>query len=575
LDQSAGPALHYYIDEDGSFLVIDGDIFNLDEIASDEVRDQRNPAKSLFELYRSRGEEVFAKLDGGASIALWDSRKGSFLGCRDHQGIVPSYYREHAGVLCWASNVPTLLSVFGYSGIDLPALDFFLGSGCCPAPWTMAKGFSKLPPAHFLRAGYRERSRIERYWRPSGQPKIGTDPQEAAGHLKDLLLKALRRRTPGGEDYGVMLSGGIDSRMLVAGLREIGRDFRAFTFRYEDYDGQFNEAGEASKTADQFGVELEEVPFRPDDIPANLDWMVKAYGEPIGHGLHTSMMSRIQAPGGMVLLNGAGTDVLYVVRWDRIALNYARLPIFMQRMGSAMIPLFDRIGELRRPGPLSPLYAKSARLAHGAKIIAWAAERGVTAELTGIWNPVFYRTGLYSDKTWIADAHRDRDALLADLLETYAEENKRDRIVIIDRELTTSEATLYWNHWWGRASGHRVRFPYLDQDVDAYVLRLNRWGKDKDDWRCVAERLLDKESANAPKIGQTVPIHDWFRKPLKDFVMDQLSPARVARSGIFDPEAVQRLTESHMRKDGQHAFRLWPIITTLRWQDLAASGKWD
>jgi hypothetical protein len=60
LDQSAGPALHYYIDEDGSFLVIDGDIFNLDEIASDEVRDQRNPAKSLFELYRSRGEEVFA-----------------------------------------------------------------------------------------------------------------------------------------------------------------------------------------------------------------------------------------------------------------------------------------------------------------------------------------------------------------------------------------------------------------------------------------------------------------------------------------------------------------------------------
>ena len=128
------PAVKFHIANDGSFLVIDGEVYNLDEIAARDTGQAHDEARTLFDLYRSHGEDLFKRLDAAASIIAWDSQEERLLLLRDRLGSVPSFFQEENGVLCWASDIPTLLRVVGYKGVNLPSLDYFMGNDSSPAP---------------------------------------------------------------------------------------------------------------------------------------------------------------------------------------------------------------------------------------------------------------------------------------------------------------------------------------------------------------------------------------------------------------------------------------------------------
>jgi hypothetical protein len=441
------PAVKFHFNNDGSFLVIDGEVYNLDEIAAPDNVQVHDEAKTLFDLYRSQGEELFKRLDAAASIVVWDSQEERLLIVRDRLGSVPSFFQEENGVLCWASDIPTLLRVVGYKGVNLPALDYFMGSDSSPAPWTLAAGISKLQPAHLLTASRRSSTRIGRYWHPTGRPKLSLSPEETTERLDFLFKKALRRRAKQGEDLALLLSGGVDSKLVAGALRDLGRPFQAYTFRYTDYEGEFNEASEAEKAARYLDIPFREIHFEPSDIPNHLDWMVKCYGEPFGHGLHSSMVWRIGSEDTKILLNGAGPDGWYLDSWERMSLHYSRLPNVVQDLAARSIPLLRKLGSATRPGPLSWVYGKAGRLAHGAEIITWGARRRVSPRFVGSWNPQPYRNGLYRNSDWIAGGRQQADAILEDVRQDFDGESERDRLVFIARQLLLAEGFLYYSHW--------------------------------------------------------------------------------------------------------------------------------
>ncbi len=568
------PAVKFHLDDDGSFLVIDGEVYNLDDIAAPHNDRPHEMARTLFDAFRSQGEELFKRLDASVSVAIWDSREERLLILRDRWGAVPSFFKEHNGVLCWASNVPTLLQVVGYEGINLPALDYFLGTDHIPAPWTLAAGIRKLQPAHLLTAGRRRSARVARYWRPTGQPKLILSPDEVVERLDFHLKRSLKRRVKRGEDIALLLSGGVDSKLLAASLRDLGCPFRAYTFRYAQYEGAFNETGEAERTARHLGIPFAEIPFEPGDIADHLDWMVKCHGEPFNHGLHSSMVRRLGSEGATAVIHGAGPDGWYLVSWDRLSLMYSRLPDVVQALAARSIPLMRKLGAATRPDLLSWVYTKSKRLAHGAEIINWGARRRVSPRFVGIWNPEPYRDGLHRNKGWIADGRRQVDEILEQVRQDFHGESERDRLVFVARQLISAEGTFYYSHWWSRAAGLQLRCPYLDAELNEFTMRLPRMDLEKRDIRRLAAKYLGPDLANAPKIGQTIPIQQWFQTALKDFLIDQLSPSRLDRSGLFNVETVQTMIDEHLRGTINHAFHLWPIITVLKWQDLASSGEW-
>ncbi len=568
------PAVKFHINNDGSFLVIDGEVYNLDEIAAPDNGQVHDEARTLFNLYRSQGEDIFGQLDASASIVVWDSQEERLLILRDRWGAVPSYYKEENDVLCWASNIPTLLQVVGYEGINLPALDCFLGTGHSPAPSTLAAGIRKLQPAHLLTAGQRSSVRIARYWRPTGQPKLILSPEEATERLDFHLKRSLNRRVKPGEDLALLLSGGVDSKLLAATLQDLGHLFRAYTFRYTEYEGEFNEAGEAERTARYLDIPFTEIPYEPSDITNQLDWMVKSYGEPFNHGLHSSVIGRLGSEGATALFNGAGPDGWYLTSWDKISLMYSKLPNVVLDLLARTIPPLRKLGSATRPDSLSWVYAKSGRLAHGAEIISWGARRRVSPRFIGIWNPEPYRNGLYRHSDWITEGRQQVDAILEQVRQDFHGENERDRIVFTARQLLSAEATFYYSHWWSRGAGLQLRTPYLDSDLNEFAMRLPRTDLEKIDLRRLAAKYLGPDMAYSPKIGQTVPIEQWFRTGLREFLLDQLSPSRLERSGIFNIATVQTMIDQHLRGAANHAFHLWPMITVLKWQDLASSGEW-
>ena len=277
----------------------------------------------------------------------------------------------------------------------------------------------------------------------------------------------------------------------------------------------------------------------------------------------------------MAVFNGAGPDGWYLTSWDRMSLMYSRIPNLVQDAAARSLPLLRKLGSATRPDSLSWVYAKSERLAHGAEIITWGARRRVSPRFIGIWNPAPYRNGLYRDSDWIAEGRQQVDAILEQVRQDFEGESERDRIVFTARQLLSAEATFYYSHWWCRGAGLQLRCPYLDSDLNEFVMRLPRTDLEKIDLRRLAAKYLGQDMANSPKIGQTIPIQQWFQTVLKDFLIDQLSPSRLKKSGLFNVETVQTMIDQHLRGTANHAFHLWPLITVLRWQDFASSGEWQ
>ena len=287
------------------------------------------------------------------------------------------------------------------------------------------------------------------------------------------------------------------------------------------------------------------------------------------------MVWRIGSEGTKILLNGAGPDGWYLDSWERMSLHYSRLPNVVQDLAARSIPLLRRLGSATRPCPLSWVYAKAGRLAHGSEIITWGARRRVSPRFIGSWNPQPYRNGLYRNSDWIAEGRQQADAILEDVRQDFDGESERDRLVFIARQLLLAEGFLYYSHCWSRAAGLPLRSPIMDLELEAFVMRLARTGKHKDDTRRLARKYLGSDMAYSPKIGQTVPIEQWFRTGLKEFLIDQLSPSRLEKSGLFNIQTVQTMIDQHLRGAANHAFHLWPMITVLKWQDLASSGEWE
>lgn len=568
------PKLKTYFSDDGSFVLIDGEIYNFGGAGSEGALSLKNQAAKLWALYRAHGDDLFQELDGVASIVLWDARHEKLFCVRDRWGAVPSYFKEKEGVLVWCSSLPAVLKVTGFEGINRAAMDYYLGTGHLPAPWSLAQGISKLKPAHLITAKRNSAIRVARYFKPTGRPKFHLSAEEVTDRLDSYFKESLKRRVREGEKIGVLLSGGVDSKLLAGQLQAIGQDFDCYTFRYSEYEGEFNEGGEAKKAADHLGVPYHDVEFGPRDISHNFDTMIRNFGEPFGYGLHSSMLQRIGTNGEIALLNGAGPDRWYLHLWDRLSLGLAAVPEFGRNVLTGMIPILRKVSASSQPALLKNVYYKIGRLAHGATIITWGLERRISPRFIGIMHPEPYRHCLYFDDEWLPEAHEEVRALLEETRNEFDDESDRDAISFTAQQYFPSEGILTWNHWWGEASGLQVRFPYFDSEFYEFVMRLARRGKDKDDMRHLARKFLGPEMSHSPKIGQTIPLQGWFRNELRDFVRDQLSENRVIDSGLFDPETVSVMVNQHIEGKADHAWHIWPMMAVLKWQELARSGDW-
>jgi asparagine synthase (glutamine-hydrolysing) len=274
----------------------------------------------ILKAYAAWGIECVDRFHGMFAFAIWERDAGRLILARDRLGIKPLYYTELANGLRFASTLPALLASGGLdTDIDPVALHHYMSfHAVVPAPYTILKGVRKLPPATIRVIDADGRSRDHCYWRlhygarPDERDFGYEDWQEVTLHA---LRKAVERRLVSDVPVGVLLSGGLDSSLIVGLLAEQGqRGLNTFSVGFESVD---EEAGDEFQYSDiiarHFSTEHHQIRVDSGRLLPALNDCIRAMSEPmVSHDvIGFYLLSERVSQHVKVVQSGQGADEVF------------------------------------------------------------------------------------------------------------------------------------------------------------------------------------------------------------------------------------------------------------------------
>ena len=309
----------------GLTMVFNGAIYNYPELrtALEDVGyrfHSGGDTEVLLKGYHAWGEAVLPKLNGMFAFAIWERDRQRLFIARDRLGVKPLYLSRTNARLRFASTLPALLQGGDIdTAINPVALNHYLSfHAVVPAPHTLLKGVEKLPPASWMRIDAKGNCEQQTWW----QLAYGPLPQERDFTLedwRDRVLASLRDavavRQRAAVDVGVLLSGGVDSSLLVALLRDVGvEQLATFSIGFADAGGERgDEFVYSDLIAERFATDHHQLRIHEAEILAELPAAFRAMSEPmVSHDcIAFYLLSREVARHCKGVQSGQGADELF------------------------------------------------------------------------------------------------------------------------------------------------------------------------------------------------------------------------------------------------------------------------
>jgi asparagine synthase (glutamine-hydrolysing) len=356
-----------------------GEIYNHDALR-DELRSQGHSFRSrcdtevLPHLYERDGAGLAERLHGKFAVAVWDTAARRGVLARDRLGVKPLYYAQVGGLVVFGSELKSVIaSGLVSDALDPEALAAYLMLGYVPGPMTPLKDVRKVMPGERLviEGGAVRR---ERYWRyPAPDPDFGPSADEWSERILAELDEAVRMRLMSDVPLGAMLSGGLDSSLIVALMaRHMSEPVKTFAIGFRGA-GSISELDDARRVSAELGTEHHELELplaSADDVVDRLAWHMD---EPVRSlsALGFLSLSELAASEVTVALSGQGADELFggyrkhraaslAATWDRMPAA-ARAPLAWA--GRRAPGEISRLAvALQAPDPASRLVASSGML---------------------------------------------------------------------------------------------------------------------------------------------------------------------------------------------------------------------
>jgi asparagine synthase (glutamine-hydrolysing) len=506
-------------------------------------------------LYEQHGDAFVEHLRGKYALAVWDGRRRRCVLARDRLGVKPLYFALAGDVLVFASELKSvLMSGLVRDELDVEAIDAYLTLGYFPGPSTPLAQVRKLQPGCVLvvdEHGARER----RYW---SHPLPDPGPVEAgADHYGEQLLEALseavRLRLMSDVPLGAMLSGGLDSSLVVALMaREGAAPVRTFSVGFAG--SETNELSDASRVASALGAEHHELELRLDEPQVSLEDLVWHLDEPLASlsslGFHA--LSGLASEHVSVALSGQGADELLGGYRKHLAASLAgrwqRIPAPARAAGErlARIRSPQVAGTLAAGDPVSRLLAMSGRLdaATRARIVT-----GPLAETDG------------------GAARRALEAVAGDLRAGPLAET-----MYLDARTSLVDDMLHYFDRTSMAHSLEVRVPFLDHRLvelcatipDAFKVRglTTKWLLKR-----VARGLVPDEVIDKRKVGFFHrAIGEWMGGQLRGATADHLLDPQPRYAELLDRTAIERIAIDHRDgRDTRHGHLLLSVLMLEIW----------
>ena len=518
----------------GLSVVFNGCIYNYPELRKELTGEgyrffSTSDTEVLLKAYHRWGERFVERLKGMFAFCIVERDSGRALLGRDRLGIKPLYFAESPGCLRFASTLPALLASGGVdTSIDPVALHhYMMFHAVVPAPYTILEGVRKLAPATLLVVEPDGRRRTVRYWDPPfarDPARSGMDRRDWEDAVLEGLRIAVERRMVSDVPVGVLLSGGLDSSIIVGLLAELGqKGIQTFSVGFEDVGGIEGDEFEYSDLiADHYGTDHHQLRISSDRMLPALDGAISAMSEPmVSHDVvGFYLLSQEVAKHVKVVQSGQGAD--------EILAGYDWYPPLENANGDGLdiyeAEFFDR-PRSEMEEALNPEH-----LSDGDVSREFAAEH-------------FSRPG--------ADTALDR-ALRLDT----------EVMLVDDPVKRVDNMTMAW--------GLEARVPFLDHDLVELAaacppeLKLAQDGKGvlkEASRRVIPSEVIDRKKGYFP-----VPALKHLEGPYLDLVREALHAPAARERGIFKDDYVETLLASpneHRTRLGSN--KLWQIGLLELW----------
>ncbi len=548
--------------EDGSLWAVhNGELYNHLELrrgleASGHRFRSRCDTEVLPHLYERDGAAFPEHLRGMFAIALWDEGKRRLVLARDRLGIKPLYYARRADLLVFASELKSLLqSGLLEPELDYDAIDAYLTLGYFPAPLTPLAGARKLPPGHRLLVS--DEVLLERYWSYPKPEPVDMTLEDASERLLSKLEESVRLRLMSDVPLGAMLSGGLDSSLILALMaRNMPEPVKTFSVGFREDPS--NELADARLVADHFATDHTELELSFHDDAVPLDELVWHLDEPLADlsPLGFDALCRLAARDVTVALSGQGADELYGgYRKHQAAWAVGTL----RRMPR---PLVRGAGRLSGFGP--DVVRRTARTmsAEGPveRLLAMSGDVDDGRRRTLFRGPLAETDGTSAARAILSHVDGDSGDPLASTL-------------FLDGQLALPDLMLHYFDRTSMAHSLEVRVPFLDHELvelSASIparYKVRRWHT-KVVLRHVAREILPGRVLAKRKVGFFVGASDeWLRTRLSAAMGDRLRGQELRCTEFLDPGALDRLVTDFLerRSDAPRARLLLSILMLEIW----------
>jgi asparagine synthase (glutamine-hydrolysing) len=546
--------------ESGVIAVCNGEIDNHHEL-SRWLAERGRPVQHKTDiavipgLYLEDGEAFASRLVGAFAIAVWDPRNNRLVLVRDRAGERPLFYTRNQNEIIFATEIAALVGDGRLrANLDQEALRKYLQFGIFFSPDTPFAEIRKVAPSELIQFDKTGMCR-KSYWRWQITETAKQPPSLDA--FDQIFRSAIGWQTDVDVDFGVFLSGGIDSSLVSAVVRSLHpkRPLKAYTLCFDEQS--FDEGRFAAAAAKQLKMELVTVQVKPDDMRIGLKSLIRMVGEPLADPawVPTTLLAQRAAQESKMALVGEGADELFGGYPTYIGLEVAER--FVQLPSWVRFAIRRVIGALPHSEKKVTISFLLKRFMQGAGSKDMARHRLWVSNIT----PALLR------RLGVAPIQfEESDAGGNDLL---------DRAQRWDLETMLAEGLLTKADRASMSSALELRAPFLDEAVMQFAKSLRvedrvRGFKTKVFLKRYARRYLPSNIVNRRKRGLSVPIGSWLRGPLKEWASATLKNGRLEQAGIHTSAAMELFSE-HCQRRADHSRAIWTLLVLGEWLDWVAT----
>lgn len=556
-------------DENFIIIMIDGEIYNCNEIAEDLINRgceliNFTESEVIAQGYVEYGDLIFNKLNGAFSIAIYNNKRNELILVRDKFGSKPLFYYYSDNEFIFSSDLNDIKEYGIKREINNTALNIYFALTYIPAPYTIYKNVNKVEAGSYVKLENNIVVNKKKYYNFSEKIKrsgLIKDYNTCKKEIKYQLIKSIERRMEGDKKIGLFLSGGIDSSILANIISKVSKK-RIHTFTIGYSIGSFDESKKAELVAKYNNTYHHSLLLDYKEAINNLDDILFNFGEPYADSsvLAAYYVSKLAKEEVEIAFGGDGADELFA-GYEKYLIKYYRNK-------------YNTIPKNIRDKLIEPIINKIPQNKHTNNILR-KVKKVINADSKDDFIMRFNMMCLgYNNQLraqlFNEEKYKDISYLIKPIYNELENLDELTRTLFTDMKVGLEGDMIPKIERTSNLNSLIVRTPFLDPEFIEMSFMIPSDFKLKGNnkkyiLKETFKDILPRHILNAPKHGFGVPVGEWLKKELKNDLLELTERNFIKNQGLFQYEYIEKIIQEHLSGINDFSFQLWTLFVFQKW----------